>query len=73
MNTMTHAWASQQPLALQIGADLTERLRAVLAGLRQAFRSAPRGGAELRGMSDLDLRDLGIGRSEVARLLDAGR
>lgn len=32
----------------------------------------PRGADELRGMSDHELRDLGIGRSEIPHVLDPG-
>lgn len=73
MNTITHALASQRPLAFQLGAGMAGRLRGVVDTLRGLYRSAPRGHAELRGMSDLELRDLGIGRSEVGHVLGDAR
>jgi uncharacterized protein YjiS (DUF1127 family) len=48
---------------------LLDRLAAGMARLAARLRSAPRhqalGAGELQAMSDLDLKDLGIGRSEI--------
>lgn len=66
MNTNTHALARPRPLALPTWP------RAV-AWLARVLRPAPSGAGELRGMSELELKDLALGRSEVGHAFEAGR
>jgi uncharacterized protein YjiS (DUF1127 family) len=56
-------------------APLLALLQALADGYRQARlrRRARRQALQLRSMSEHELRDLGIGRSEIPSLLDAGR
>jgi uncharacterized protein YjiS (DUF1127 family) len=64
------------PAALRRG-PLADRLAAGLAGFagllarwRNAHRHQSLGARELRSMSDLELRDLGMGRSEIPYALE---
>lgn len=48
------------------------RLAAPAVRLPRAPRPQPLGADELQAMSELDLKDLGIGRSEVPHVLGSG-
>ena len=74
MNTNTHALAGQQPLFNFLWADAAALLVRLAAAMRRRRARACRPGAdELQAMSDLDLKDLGLGRSEVGHALESGR
>lgn len=67
------AWSastSTLPRRARLFMSKTGWLRRWAARVRRALSRA--GGDELRGMSDHDLKDLGIGRSEIPHILGRG-
>lgn len=73
MNTNTHALTSFQSPALAVWAHAARGLTRAAAMARRVVPRRPQGASELQAMSDQELKDLGLGRSELAYALEAGR
>jgi uncharacterized protein YjiS (DUF1127 family) len=73
MNSNTHALARPRPLALPLRAQLAGWLARMGAAAARRLHGGRQGTGELHAMSDGELRDLGIGRSEIAQVLRSGR